>query len=183
MIDHPYCIDIELDNPSDYISEFHADICNVYQHDWLQIDTSSFNTTNRSSGFRCSIGDLKNGCVRLDLTVVSDLIDPGTGPIAKLSYNLDADAPLEDSAYLNPQNIDIRDDTHSYAPNSNTNSLSVTPKPGRVGLDGCEAIISPSSLTVSSEGAIQFNASNPCYYNPPSYTWSVSSTIGSTIND
>ena len=101
----------------------------------MQIDTSSCNTTNRSSEFDCEISNLGSGCVRVELTIASDLIDPGTGPIAKLSYTLDADAPLEDFADLNPQNIDIRDDTHPYYP-FNTNSLSVTPKPGRVGLEG-----------------------------------------------
>jgi len=175
-------IDIELENPFDYISEAHVDVCDVDQRAWLHIDTSSCSTTDRSSGFNCVISDLGDGCVRIDLTVVSNFIAPGTGSIAQLNYTLDTDASLVDFADLNPQNIILLCDTHPYTFEPHTASLSVTPKPGKVGVDGCEVAIIPSSETVYSGESIQFSSSNLCYSNLPSFTWEVTSSIGSTIN-
>ena len=120
-------IDIELDNPLDYVSEVHLDVCDIDLRSWLHIDTASCSTTTRTSDFSCVISDLGVGCVRIDLTTaVSGLIDPSTtGPeaIAQLNYTIDLNASLVDYADLEPQNIDIQDDTPV--------SLSVTPVPGR----------------------------------------------------
>jgi len=120
-------IDIQLDNPLDYVSEVHLDVCDMDLRSWLHIDTESCSVTTRTSDFSCAISDLGGGCVRIDLTTtVSGLIDPSiTGPeaIAQLNYTIDANASLVDYADLEPQNIDIQDDTPV--------SLSVTPVPGR----------------------------------------------------
>ena len=118
-------IPIELDNPLDIISEVHLDLCDIDLRPWLTIDTSSCSTTTRSSDFTCDITDLGGGCVGIDITTaVFGLIGVGTGPIAQISYTLDATASLTDFADLNPENIDIKDDSAI--------SVSVTPKPGRV---------------------------------------------------
>jgi hypothetical protein len=119
-------IAIELENASDYISEVHVDVCDVDQRVWLHIDTGSCSTTTRSSDFTCAVSDLGGGCVRVDLTSVSGVIDLGTGAIAQLSYTIDANASQTDYADLTPQNIDIKDDSPTPV------SLSVTPIPGRV---------------------------------------------------
>ena len=124
-------IDIELENSLDPVGEVHVDVCDKDQRVWLQIDTSSCDTTARSSAFSCSISDLGSGCVRVDLTTLSAVIDPGTGVIAQLTYTIDANAPLGDFADLIPENSDVRDDTAS--------SLSVTPKTGLVGVVECTA--------------------------------------------
>ena len=86
----------------------------------------------RTSGFSCSISDLGDGCVRVDITNSgSDVIIPGTDVIAQLSYALDPTAPLGEYADLNPENIDIQDDTPE--------PLSVTPKPGRIQAVGTDS--------------------------------------------
>jgi hypothetical protein len=120
----PGTIDIALDNSLDFVGEVHLDICDVDQRIWLLIDTVSCGTTVRSSAFSCAITDLGAGCVQVDLTTISGVIDPGTGAIAQLTYTLDATAPPGESADLNPENVDIRDD--SAIP------LAVTPVPGSI---------------------------------------------------
>jgi hypothetical protein len=117
-------VDIELDNSFDFVSEVHVDVCDIDQRPWLHIDTGACNTTARSSAFSCAISDLGGGCVRIDLTTISGVIDPDTGAIAWFSYTIDAGAPTTDFADLNPENIDVQDDTPV--------SLAVTPQPGRV---------------------------------------------------
>ena len=93
----------------------------------LTIDANSCSTTTRSTDFTCTITDLGNGCVGIDITTVTlGTIAPGTGPIAQINYTIDATAPLTDYADLNLENIDIKDD--SVIPVS----VSVTPKPGSV---------------------------------------------------
>jgi hypothetical protein len=122
-------IDIELENSFDSVGEVHVDVCDIDQRVWLHIDTGSCGNTARSSGFSCAISDLGGGCVGVDLTTVSGVIDPGTGVIAQLTYTIDATAPLGDFADLTPENSDVQDDTAV--------SLSVTPKPGMVGVVEC----------------------------------------------
>jgi len=118
-------IDIALDNDLDFISEVHLDVCDVDQRAWLHIDTASCSTTGRSSDFSCAISDLGGGCVLVDLTTaVAGLIDPGTGAIAQMNYTLDATAPPGESADLNTENVDIRDELG--------NPLTVTPVPGSI---------------------------------------------------
>jgi hypothetical protein len=120
-------IPIELDNPLDVISEVHLDLCDVDLRPWLTIDTNSCSTTTRSSDFTCTITDLGGGCVGIDITTaISGTIAASTGPIAQITYTLDATASLTDYADLNLLNIDIKDD--SVIPVS----VSVTPIPGRV---------------------------------------------------
>jgi hypothetical protein len=122
-------IAIELDNPSDFIEEVHTDICDIVQRTWLYIDTINCFTTIRSSGLSCAISDLGGGCVRVDLTYVSDWIYPGAGAIAELNYTIDAGAPLGEFADLNPQNITALD--------INSLPLSITPQGGNVGAVEC----------------------------------------------
>ena len=118
-------INILLDNNLDFVSEVHLDVCDIDQRAWLHINTSSCSTTARSSDFSCAISDLGGGCVGVDLTTaVSGLIDPDTGTIAQLSYTLDVTAPIGESADLNPENINLRDEL--------TDPLTVTAVPGSV---------------------------------------------------
>jgi len=132
---HSGTIDIELDNCCNLVSEVHVNVCDIDQRNWLHISTDSCSTTSRTSGFICGISDLGNGCIRVALTSPGfDLINPGeTGAIAQLSYTLDATTPLGEFADLNPANIAIKDN------GSPPESLSVTPKPGKVGAVGTDS--------------------------------------------
>ena len=104
-------------------------MCDVDQRAWLHILTDSCSITSRTGGFLCSISNLGDGCVRVDITSPGfDLINPGeTGAIARLSYTLDVTAPLGEYADLNPENIEVKDDT-----TPEPLLLSVAPKPGKV---------------------------------------------------
>jgi hypothetical protein len=120
--------------------------------------------------------------VRVDLAVVSDSIDPGTGSIAQLSYTLDADASLIDFADLNPQNISVLGAPPYIYEIIDTSPLSVTPKPGKVGVNDNEVAISPLSEIVNSGESIQFSISDRNRDNLLFYTWKITSSIGSIIS-
>jgi hypothetical protein len=133
---HSGIIQIILENDFDYISEAHFDVCNADQYAWLLIDVISCHAL--SSSVNCGISDLGDGCVRIDLVPVSNMIDPRTGIITEFNYSIEGNLSPTDSANLIIKNITILDD--------NAVSLSVTPKPGKVGISPPEATNTTTSI-------------------------------------
>jgi hypothetical protein len=140
---HSGIIQIILENDFDYISEAHFDVCNADQYAWLWIDATSCHTW--PSSVNCGISDLGDGCVRIDLVAAPNVIDPSTGIITELNYAIEANLFPADSANLVIRNINILDD--------NAVSLSVSPKPGKVGMSPPEetntTTSTPSTTTIN----------------------------------
>ena len=119
-------IDIKLKNCCNLIQAVHVDICDVDHRIWLHISAESCSTTSRTYGFSCTLSDLGNNCVRIDLTSSgSAAITPGTGAIAQIEYTLDTNAPIGEYADLEPKNINVVE-------KDTLESLLVTPIPGKI---------------------------------------------------
>jgi len=127
----PGTIDISLTNELDLVKNIIVNVCDKDQRPWLHIDTNLCTLTVRApeADFTCKTLDLGGGCVQVLISSDTATIATGTGPIAQLSYTLDANAPSGEFADLFPENAEVKDDLN--------NTLPVTPIPGRIGAVEC----------------------------------------------
>jgi len=121
-------IGIALENVSDEVSEVQVEVCDIDQRGWLTLLADECTTSSRSAGFYCVPTDLGGGCVRVHLwsTFGLDVIQPGSGVIARVPYTVDPLVTLLNSIYADivPKNNVVKDTADV--------SLSVTPVSGRL---------------------------------------------------
>ena len=99
---------VNLDNPSDVIKGIQVDVCDV--DDFLSCTTCD--TTEHTIDFSCSTNELPNGCCRIVLfSLGDDFIEEGTGPLFTINYDVLAGAPSGNCIELNPEGIEIADET------------------------------------------------------------------------
>jgi hypothetical protein len=99
---------VSLDNLSDVIKGIQVDVCDV--DDFLSCTTCD--TTERTTDFTCSTNERPNGCCRIVLVSLGgDFIEEGTGPVFTISYDVLAEAPSGNCIELNPEGIEIADET------------------------------------------------------------------------
>ena len=131
---------VSLENQNDSVGVVQVDVCDV--DDYLSCTTCE--TTERTSNFRCSAYEQKNGCVGVVmLSLTCDFIDEGTGPIFTLYCDISREAPPGECRDLNPENEMVSD--------MFGNELPVDTSPGNFCFHGCGDIYPPASAPGASD--------------------------------
>jgi hypothetical protein len=97
-------IGIGLDNPDNKIKVLQIDICDADNY----LYCTGCETTERTAGYISAFSEQESGCVRAVLyTLGNDLIAEGSGPILKLTYDVNPSSPSGECSNLNPENAVI----------------------------------------------------------------------------
>ncbi len=101
-------ITVSLNDPNDEARAVQIDVCDV--DDFLSCTTCD--TTEHTTDFSCSTNELPNGCCRIVLfSLGDDFIEEGSGPLFTINYDVLAGAPSGNCIELNPEGIEIADET------------------------------------------------------------------------
>jgi hypothetical protein len=136
-------LEIGLDNQDNRIRALQIDICDADNY----LYCTGCETTERSAGFICVSSEQENGCVRAVLfTLGDDLVAEGSGPVLKLTYDVNTYAPSGECRNLNPENAAVV--------NENNRGLEPTLLPGQfcflfpetIVIDGCETNVTNTDI-------------------------------------
>jgi len=106
---------VDLENPNDGVKGIQMDVCDG--DDYLVC--TACDTTERTSGFSCSINNDEDGCCRVILISLSGgLIEAGTGPVFTLTYNVSEEAPEGQCRELTPESVKVSDESGNPFPSS-----------------------------------------------------------------
>ncbi len=101
-------VTVSLNDLTDEARAVQVDVCDVDNY----LSCTACETTERTTGFECETNELPNGCCRIVLVSFGgDFIEEGTGPVFTINYDVLAGAPSGHCIELNPEGIEIADET------------------------------------------------------------------------
>ncbi len=101
-------VTVSLNDPNDEAKAVQVDVCDVDNY----LSCTACETTERTTGFECETNELSNGCCRIVLfSLGGNIIEEGTGPVFTINYDVLAGAPSGNCIELNPEGIEIADET------------------------------------------------------------------------
>ena len=97
-------VDLSLDNPDDKVQALQVDICDVDNY----LTCTGCESTGRGEKAHCAAVEQPNGCCRVVLYhMLSLLIEPGSGPIATVTYAVPEEAPVNECRDFNVEDVQV----------------------------------------------------------------------------
>ena len=99
-------ITVSLENPMDKVKGVGLTICDEGNH----LSCKGCDPMGRASEFFCVSNEQKDGCAKIILYSVGDLVEEGDGPILTISYKVSEGASSGQCIDLNPKDVSVSDE-------------------------------------------------------------------------